>query len=137
MLRSNWCDFSDTYIVVKGDITLTEPDNAKRNKSVAFRNNAPFMNCILNIDVVQIDNAEDFDAAMKMYNLLKYSKNSEKQQVGCGIITQINQVILILLVLNVLNTRRVLQEILTMLMVVKPVMMKTRLVKMKLKLLYH
>ena len=95
------------------------------------------MNCILNIDVVQIDNAEDFDDAMKMYNLLKYSKNSEKQQVGCGIITQINQVILILLVLNVLNTRRVLQEILTMLMVVKPVMMKTRLVKMKLKLLYH
>ena len=32
MLRSDLCDFSDAYIVGKGDITVTEPDNAKRNK---------------------------------------------------------------------------------------------------------
>ena len=37
MLRSNICDFSDAYLVVKGDITVTETDNAKRNKSVAFK----------------------------------------------------------------------------------------------------
>ena len=30
MLRSDLCDFSNAYIVVKGDITVTEPDNAKR-----------------------------------------------------------------------------------------------------------
>ena len=46
MLRSDLCDYSDAYIVVKGDITVTEPDNAKRNKSVAFKNDAPFINCI-------------------------------------------------------------------------------------------
>ena len=46
MLRSDLCDFSDAYIVVKGTITVTDPDNAKRNKSVAFKNNAPFINCI-------------------------------------------------------------------------------------------
>ena len=46
MLRSDLCDFNDAYIVVKGDITVTEPDNAKRNKSVAFKNDAPFINCI-------------------------------------------------------------------------------------------
>ena len=41
MLRSDLCDFSDAYIVVKGTITVTDPDNAKRNKAVAFKNNAP------------------------------------------------------------------------------------------------
>ena len=30
MLRSDLCDFSDAYIVVKGNITVTEPDNAKK-----------------------------------------------------------------------------------------------------------
>ena len=29
MLRSDLCDFNDAYIVVKGDITVTDPDNAK------------------------------------------------------------------------------------------------------------
>ena len=32
MLRSDLYDFSDAYIVVKGVITVREPDNAKRNK---------------------------------------------------------------------------------------------------------
>ena len=50
MLRSDLCDFSDAYIVVKGTITVTDPDNAKRNKSVAFKNNAPFINCISKIN---------------------------------------------------------------------------------------
>ena len=59
MLRSALCNYSDAYIVVKGDITVTEPDNAKRNKSVAFKNDAPFINCISKINGVQIDNAED------------------------------------------------------------------------------
>ena len=46
MLRSDLCYFSDAYIVVKGNITVTEPNNAKSNKSVAFKNNAPFISCI-------------------------------------------------------------------------------------------
>ena len=41
MLRSDLCDYSNVYIVVKGDITVTNPNNAKRNKAVAFKNNAP------------------------------------------------------------------------------------------------
>ena len=67
--------FSDAYIVVKGDITVTEPDNAKRNKSVAFKSNAPFINCMSKINSVQIDNAKDLGVVMPMYNLLQYSKN--------------------------------------------------------------
>ena len=53
MLRSDLCDYSDAYIVVKGTITVTDPDNAKRNKSVAFKNNAPFINCISKINGVK------------------------------------------------------------------------------------
>ena len=71
MLRSDLEDFSDVHIVVKGDITVTEPDNAKRNKSVAFKSNAPFIKCISNINDLQIDNAEDLDVVMPMCNLLE------------------------------------------------------------------
>ena len=78
MLRSDLRKFSDAYIVVKGTITVTEPDNAKRNKATAFKNNAPFINCISKINGVKIDNAEDLDVVMPMYNLLEYSKNYRK-----------------------------------------------------------
>ena len=70
MLRSDFCDLSDAYILVKGTITVTESDNAKRNKEVTFKNNAPFINCISKINGVKIDNAEDLDVVMPMYNLL-------------------------------------------------------------------
>ena len=33
MLRSDLCDFNDAYIPVKGDITVTEPDNPKNNNN--------------------------------------------------------------------------------------------------------
>ena len=50
MLRSDLCDFSDAYIVVKGDITLTKTNGRGiidiRNRFLAFKNNAPFTNCI-------------------------------------------------------------------------------------------
>ena len=58
MLRPDLCDYSDAYIFAKGVITATNPNDAKRNKSVAFKNNAPFINCISKINNVLIDNAE-------------------------------------------------------------------------------
>ena len=57
MLRSDLCNFSDVYIVLKGDITVTNPDNAKRNKAATFKNNATFINCISKINGIKIDNA--------------------------------------------------------------------------------
>ena len=110
MLRSDRCDFSDVHIVVKGVIVVISLDDAKRNKAVAFKHNAPFINWISKINGVQIDNAEDLDFVMPIYNLLEYIKNYRKQQAACGIITAINQVILFFLDLNFLNTRQVLQE---------------------------
>ena len=79
MLRSDLCDFNDAYIVVEGDITLEGDNDAnKRNKNLAFKNNAPFINCIWKTNGVKIDNAEDLDVVMPMYNLLEYIKNYRK-----------------------------------------------------------
>ena len=79
VLRSDLCDFSDAYIVVKGDITLTKNADRNfidlRNRFLAFKNNAPFTNCISKFNNVLIDNAEDLDVVMRMYNLIEYSKN--------------------------------------------------------------
>ena len=38
---------------------------------LVFKNNAPFINCISKINGIKIDNAEDLDVVMPMYNLLK------------------------------------------------------------------
>ena len=79
MLRSDLCDFNDVYTAVKGDITLEDDNDAnKRNKNLPFKNNAPFINCISKINGVKIDNVEDLDVVMPMYNLLEYSKNYKK-----------------------------------------------------------
>ena len=79
MLRSDLCDFPDVYIVVEGDLTITESNNVKRNKSVAFKNNAPFINCISKINGIQIDNAEGLDVVMPMFHWLEYNKNYRKK----------------------------------------------------------
>ena len=64
---------------MEGTITLEGDNNAKkRNKNLAIKNNAPFINCISKFNVVKIDNAEDLDVVMPMYNLLEYSKNYRK-----------------------------------------------------------
>ena len=82
MLRSGLCDYSDAYLVLKGNITLTKTNGRGiidiRNRVSAFKNNAPFTNCISKINNVLIDNAENLDIVMPMYNLLECSKNYRK-----------------------------------------------------------
>ena len=78
MLRSDLCDFSDAYIVVKGTITVTDPHNDAYDNKLAFENNAAFVSCISKINNTLIDNAEDLDVVKSMYNLLEYSKNYSK-----------------------------------------------------------
>ena len=78
MLRSSLCDYSDTYILVKGNISVNNPaaDGAaanNTNEKVIFKNCAPFTNCISKINNTQIDNAEYIDIVMPMYNLIEYS----------------------------------------------------------------
>ena len=78
MLRSDLCDYSDAYIVVKGKIIVTNPNNDAYDKKLAFKNNAPFTSCVLKINNTLMDNAEDLGIVMPMYSLLKYSKNYRK-----------------------------------------------------------
>ena len=76
MLR---CDYSDAYVWLKGTITVTNPnDNANFNKDLTLKNNAPFISCISKINGEIVENAEDLDIIMPMYNVLEYSKNYEK-----------------------------------------------------------
>ena len=75
MLRSSLCDYSDAYILVKGNVsfnnagTVAAPNN--RNKKVVFRNCAPFSNSIGKINNTQIDNAEYIDIVVPMYKQVK------------------------------------------------------------------
>ena len=114
MLKWDLCEFSDAYIVVKGNITVTKKkftandfeapnntaanvnatntanDNAFGEKKLVFKNNASFINRVSKINGVKIDNAEDLDVVMPMYNFLEYCK---KQQEVYGIITEMNQIV--------------------------------------------
>ena len=80
MLRSDLCDYSGTYIVVKGIFTVSadERDTDKTNRQVILKNNAPFISCISKINDVLVENAEDVDIVVPMYNLLEYSKSYSK-----------------------------------------------------------
>ena len=76
MLRSDLCDYSNAYIVVKGRITVEENYDAKtRNKRLIFKNNAPVRSCISKINNTFTENAEDRHIFISMYNLLQYSNN--------------------------------------------------------------
>ena len=48
------------------------------NRRVILKNNTPFIHCISKVNGVLVENAEDLDIAMPMYNLLEYSKNYSK-----------------------------------------------------------
>ena len=64
MLRSDLRDYSDAHIVVKGKITVTNPNNGAYDKKFAFKNNAPFTSAISKINSTLIDNAEDLGIEM-------------------------------------------------------------------------
>ena len=80
ILRSDLCDYSDAYIVVKATITV-QPENNRAidgyNRNLILKNNALFIKCILKIKNVLIDNAEDLHVVMHMYKSADPTTNSE------------------------------------------------------------
>ena len=84
MLKSSLCDYSDAYILVKGTTTVNgvvngaENDRTRRNRPLILKNNAPFVSCITRINGELIEDADDLDIVMPIYNLLEYSKNYRK-----------------------------------------------------------
>ena len=76
MLSSDLCNYSDANIVVKRTVTVQDTNDAKKkNRKITFKNNTPFTSCISKINNTLIDNVEDLDIAMSMYNLLEYGEN--------------------------------------------------------------
>ena len=97
---------------------------------VAFKNNAPFINTFSIINSVKIDNAEDLDVVMPMYNLLEYSKNYRKTTGSLWNYYRDEPSNPLSSNLSHFNTRQALQERLTILLMVKVVIMqKTKLEK--------
>ena len=61
---------------LKGRISSRGKNNANRvNKKIIFKNNAPFRSCISKINSTLVDNAEDLNIIMPMYNVLEYNQN--------------------------------------------------------------
>ena len=72
MIRSNLCDYSDAYILVKRTITVTNAAAAgvavnNTNKKVIYKNYAPFTDCITEVDNTQVDDAQKIDIVMPIY----------------------------------------------------------------------
>ena len=86
-LESSLCDYSDAYILVTGNITVTrtiaaaaggdpqrkQPLNAATQ--VVFKNCAPFKDCRTEINDTFVDYADFINITMPMYNLIEYSDN--------------------------------------------------------------
>ena len=83
MLKSSLFDYSNAYILVKGNITVnnTATDGAaafNTVKKVIFKNYASFTNCISEINHTEVDNAKDIDIVMPKHNFIEYSDNYPK-----------------------------------------------------------
>ena len=66
ILKLILCNYNDVYILVRGNnITLNHEITR-----VAFKNCAPFTNCITKLDGIVIDDAEDLDLIMPIYSLI-------------------------------------------------------------------
>ena len=74
VLKTNLCDYAETYILVDGTIRAAAAD---ANTRLALKNCAPFTKCNLEINDEHVDTAENLDITMPMYNLIEYSDNYE------------------------------------------------------------
>ena len=77
IVKSSLCDYSGAYILVKGTIAIpntavADVDASNANEKVIFKNCAPFINCISEINNTQADNAKDIDIVRLMYNLIEH-----------------------------------------------------------------
>ena len=86
MLKPSFCDYSDAYILVKGPITVnntatanSDANNDNKKEKVISKNCAPFIDCKSETNNIEIDNAEDIDIVIPMYNLIEYSDNFSRK----------------------------------------------------------
>ena len=63
-IRPSLCDYSDAFVLVTGDVTVT----ANNNTDFALKNCAPFSTCKTEINDVFADEASHIHIAMLLYN---------------------------------------------------------------------
>ena len=86
--ESSLCDYSDAYILVTGNITVTTTiaaavaDGDPQRKQpltevtqVVFKNCAPFKKCSTEIDGTLVNETDFINITMPIYNLIEYSDN--------------------------------------------------------------
>ena len=71
VLKSNFWDHNHAFILLRGNIAIAW-DNGDE---VAFRRCNPFIKRITKINGTSLDDAEDLQLVMAMYNLIKYNSN--------------------------------------------------------------
>ena len=103
--KSNLCHYNDAYVLVTDNITVV----AAPATQVAFKNYVPFTKCITKIDETTIDDAENLQLVMPMYNLTEYSSNYSKTTKVYGFIQKMKQLILmqILLMMIILSLLKI------------------------------
>ena len=72
VLKPNWYDYAEAYILVDDTIRAANAVNATR---LVLKNCAPFTKCNLEINDEHVDTPENLDIVMRMYNLIEYSDN--------------------------------------------------------------
>ena len=68
VIKPNFCDYSDAYIFVTGDIKFAA---VAADTNVAFKNCASFTRCATHINDEHVETAENLDIIMPMYNLIE------------------------------------------------------------------
>ena len=97
-LESNFCDYSDAYILVTGNISVTKtiavpagsPAGTQPQRKqpldaatqVIFKNCAPFEDRRTEINDTFVDYANFLNITMTMYNLIEYSGNYSDTSVS-------------------------------------------------------
>ena len=81
MLKSVLCDYA--YILLNKNISVANragpgTDGNDSNNIVIFKNDAPFTDCMSEINITQVDNAKDISVVMSMYNLIEYNNSYSK-----------------------------------------------------------
>ena len=92
MLKSNLCDSNDPYFLIRGNITVTGHNVTQ----IALKNCASFIKRITKIGGTTIDDDEDLDLVLPMYNLLDTVRIILTRQVVYGFILKMKQLILIM-----------------------------------------
>ena len=93
MFQSDLCNNSDAYIVIKGTITVADPNNNAHYRELAFKYNVLYISCLSKINYTLINNAEDSDIVMPIYNLISTAKIIQRHQEAYGIIIEMEQVV--------------------------------------------